>query len=100
MIDLQERYCTVIKKLSQQYLAKGSELRVYGSRVKGNAIESSDLDLAIFTPKGEINDVISFRNALQSSNIPIFIQVFDWNDFPAHFKRQFKQNNELLFVVE
>ena len=99
MIDLRKKDRVTLTRIAQQYLVEGTELRVYGSRVKGRSVESSDLDLVMFTPKGKTNDLASFKEALQGSNIPIFVQIFDWNHFPSHFQEQFMQNNECLLVV-
>lgn len=99
MIELREKDRAAIELLANKYLVKGTELRVYGSRVKGTSIDSSDLDLMMFTPKGEINDLTEFQEALRHSNIPIFVQVFDWNYMPENFKQNFQEVNERLLVV-
>lgn len=100
MIELREKDRRAIEALAQQCLVKGTELWAYGSRVKGTALDTSDLDLMMFTPEGEVNDVVEFLDVLQNSNIPIFVQVFDWNRMPQAFKDNFQLKNELLLVVE
>ena len=99
MIDLREKDRIAITQLAQKHLVKGTELRAYGSRVKGTALEASDLDLMMFTPEGEVNDLLEFQQALQHSNIPIFVQVFDWNYLPQNFKDNFMLKNERLLIV-
>lgn len=100
MIDLREKDRLAIAQLAQQHLVKGTELWAYGSRIKGTAIDTSDLDLMMFTPQGEVNDLVEFLAVLQNSNIPIFIQVFDWNYLPQSFRDNFQLKNEKLLVVE
>ena len=99
MIELREKDRLAITKLAQKHLVKGTELWAYGSRVKGTALDTSDLDLVMFTPEGEVNDLPEFLSALQHSNIPIFVQVFDWNHLPQAFKDNFQLKNERLLVV-
>lgn len=100
MIDLKLHHRSMLTALAQKHLVKGTELRAYGSRVKGTALDSSDLDLMMFTPKGKINDLFEFQQALRESNLPIFVQVFDWQYIPPSFKESFTQANERLLVVE
>ena len=99
MIELREKDRIAIISLASKYLVKGTELRAYGSRVKGTALDTSDLDLMMFTPEGEVNDLLEFQEALQNSNIPIFVQVFDWSRLPQSFRDNFQQKNERLLVV-
>ena len=100
MIDLREKDLHAIENLAQKYLVSGTELRAYGSRVKGTALDTSDLDLMMFTPNGEVNDLFTFQEALRESNIPIFVQVFDWNHLPDNFRLNFEKANESLLVVD
>ncbi len=99
MINLRKKDRIIISGIAKKYLIKGTELRVYGSRVKNTAIDTSDLDLVIFTPEGKMNDLVEFQEALRDSNIPIFVQVFDWYFFPQNFKDNFQQRNESLLIV-
>ncbi|WP_375753501.1 nucleotidyltransferase family protein [Vibrio sp. HN007] len=99
MIDLRDKDRQAIEQLARKFLVKGTELKAYGSRVKGSSQPASDLDLMMFTPEGEMNNLIDFQQALKESNIPIFVQVFDWNVMPENFKQNFLKRNESLLVV-
>jgi len=62
----------------------------YGSRVNGNAHDMSDLDLVLISKNNQkifINDFVNFKNTLTESNIPILIQILDWNKIPEYFKK-------------
>lgn len=100
MIDLKPSHREMLIELAQQHLISGTELRAYGSRVKGTSIDTSDLDLMMFTPEGQVNDLAKFQQALTHSNIPIFVQVFDWRHVPESFRTHFAHNNERLLLVE
>lgn len=100
MIDLKPHHRSMLTQLAKQHLVQGTELRAYGSRVKGTAIDASDLDLMMFTPEGEVNDLVEFQRALRESNLPIFVQVFDWQYIPTSFKDNFSRTNERLLIVE
>jgi predicted nucleotidyltransferase len=100
MIDLRDSDRSLISKLAKEHLIKGTELWAYGSRVKGTALDTSDLDLVICTPDDAINDLFEFIEALQHSNLPIFVQVFDDEHFPDNFRKNFEEQKELLLTVD
>jgi predicted nucleotidyltransferase len=61
---------------------------VYGSRVKGGAHDTSDLDVVLRSadlspiPFGALED---FWEALRESNIPILVEARDWARLPTAF---------------
>ncbi len=50
MIDIKEEHFKIIQAILNQYVPK-CEVRVFGSRIKGNAKKFSDLDLALVGEK-------------------------------------------------
>ena len=76
--------------------APGVEAWVYGSRIKGTAYETSDLDLVLRAPGLEPVDVsvlASVRSAFSESNIPILVDVFDWALVPESFRQEMIANH-------
>jgi len=83
--------------LAKQTLTQPLKLWAYGSRVNGEAHDGSDLDLVLISKDGEkvdINEYIDFKDALQNSNIPILIQILDWNRIPESFHQNILNNYE------
>ncbi len=99
MIELRENERLVVAELAQKYLVKGTELWVYGSRVQGTALDTSKLNLMLFTPEGEVNNLNEFLYALQNSDIMISVRVQDWKYLPVFFRDNFRMKNECLLVV-
>jgi type I restriction enzyme S subunit len=64
----------------------------YGSRVKGNNREYSDLDLVAFTKDGQKKNVYELRDAFEESDIPFRIDFFEWDKIPENFKSVITQN--------
>ncbi|HIO95837.1 MAG TPA: nucleotidyltransferase domain-containing protein [Campylobacterales bacterium] len=78
------------------------KLWAYGSRVNGEAHDTSDLDLVIISKDGQkvdINELISFKEHLQDSNIPILTQVIDWNRVPKNFHENILANYEEIVRI-
>jgi predicted nucleotidyltransferase len=99
MIDLREKDRLRIIDIAKRVLNPGCEIWAYGSRVKGTNYDASDLDLAIITPAEQPldpNTLADFKLALQDSNIPILIQVMDWQRIPESFRQNILTRYEVL----
>lgn len=63
----------------------------YGSRVKGEAHDTSDLDVVLrsadLTPI-PFEELETFLQALNDSNIPILIEARDWARLPSSFHEE------------
>lgn len=89
MIDLREKDLQSLRAIAKAILPDNAEVLAYGSRVSGGAHDTSDLDIVIKTSEDKPlsgEDFEDFKLALEFSNIPIIIQVLDWNHIPEHFK--------------
>ncbi|MCZ2357063.1 MAG: nucleotidyltransferase domain-containing protein [Bacteroidia bacterium] len=76
------------------------EIWAFGSRVSGEAHEGSDLDLVIRThnlQKLSNETFLNLKAKIQQSNIPILVELFDWNHLPKGFLKNIENNHELLF---
>ncbi len=77
-----------------------TEVWAYGSRVDGSAHDGSDLDLVIRNLDGKrlsIDDFIEIKERIQESNIPILVDLFDWDRLPESFHRNIEARHEVLF---
>ena len=99
MINLRPQDRQRIEQLATEYLHAGSDVWAYGSRVKGSNHDTSDLDLCVDGPKSAWLKVTEFRQALQDSNIPIIVQVLDWNRAPDYFQDNIVKCRELLIKL-
>ena len=95
MFDLPQKYIHILKEMIDRYLPN-SEVWVYGSRIKGENHESSDLDLVIRKTESSLDQFIEFKEALKESDIPILIDVVDWKFIPDSFKQEILKNHFVL----
>jgi len=71
----------------------------YGSRVNGNAHDTSDLDLVLRTPDLSPIPILAledFLEAIQNSTIPILIEARDWARLPNSFQQEILKNYVVL----
>ncbi|WP_353572995.1 nucleotidyltransferase domain-containing protein [Candidatus Albibeggiatoa sp. nov. BB20] len=97
---LREKDRLAIIALAEASFSSSLEIWAYGSRVNGDAHESSDLDLVIRGVNLQAIDTEEFSHfveALRESNIPILVQVFDWFMLPETFHRNILKKHEILF---
>ena len=99
---LREKDNVAIIKFAKQTLKTPLEILVYGSRINVDAHDMSDLDLVLLTEskkKLDINELVNFKDVLQKSNIPILIQVLDFNRIPDSFKKNIFKNYEVILKI-
>jgi len=102
-MKLREQDRVRIESIAQEILKIPLEIWAYGSRVNGDAHDMSDLDLVIVTESKNrvaIDEFTDFKDALQKSNIPILIQVMDWNRIPESFHKNILNNYEVLLKIK
>lgn len=88
-LDLPEQYRIQVCTLLQQYIPEARVL-VYGSRVKGDCYEASDLDLVAQLSEQEKKMYVlgDLRDAFSDSNLPIIVQILDWDEIPESFREE------------
>ncbi|CCK76829.1 conserved hypothetical protein [Oleispira antarctica RB-8] len=103
MIDLRAKDKTILCEIAQQSFSSGTEIWAYGSRIKGTNHDASDLDLVVHFESGSVSEseffeqLSCFKEALQESTIPIFVQVFAWSQIPESFKANIQQEYQVLY---
>lgn len=103
MIELRDKDKLQISQIARSTLPLGAQVWAYGSRVKGNCHDASDLDLVISTSIVNplpLDNLVTFKHALQDSTIPILIQVLDWHHIPESFKSNILKRYEVLIDVD
>jgi predicted nucleotidyltransferase len=78
------------------------EIWAYGSRVNGDCHEGSDLDLVVVNRNEEVNIrkmCLEFVDQLRDSNIPILVDVKDWNSIPISFQKNILRKYEVFCSV-
>ncbi|KEI35434.1 DNA polymerase, beta domain protein region [Francisella sp. W12-1067] len=99
---IREKDKNTLVNIAKKTINTPCEIIAYGSRVDGSAHDTSDLDLVIRSKKGFVltfNELIDFKEKIQNSNIPILVQVFDWNRIPENFKSGILGCYEILCEV-
>ena len=98
-LDLPEKYRTILIALFQQHIPD-TEVWAYGSRVSGQAHATSDLDLVLRNPFDLMkpqDKLITLRETIRESNVPISVDVMDWARIPQSFRNEIERMHVVLY---
>jgi predicted nucleotidyltransferase len=96
MIDLDEKYLDEIRWILTGKVPD-CEVRAFGSRLEGKAKKFSDLDLVLVGgEKLNWRRIESLKDAFSSSDIPIIVDVIDWNAISDEFRAVIENNYEVI----
>lgn len=87
-LHLPDKYLAQVKSLLRQHIPQ-AEVWAYGSRVRGDFHDASDLDLVARFPASVKNDIFrlsTLQEAFTESDLPIIVQIVDWDGIPESFK--------------
>lgn len=86
MIDISENNLKIVLDILKDFVPD-CEVRVFGSRYKGNAKKYSDLDLAIVSKDNLDWEIIAdMKEEFQESDLTFRVDVLDWNNIEDNFK--------------
>jgi uncharacterized protein len=96
MIDLRPDFLATLKRLLAEFVPE-CEVRVFGSRSKGTATKSSDLDLVLVGPgKLHWKKLAKLTLALEESDLPFRVDVLDWHVISPEFQRVIEDGYEVI----
>ena len=65
----------------------GAEVRAFGSRVTGDAVPTSDLDLVVRADaRLSLRSLRLLEEAFEDSDLPIHVDVLDWHRLTSEFR--------------
>jgi predicted nucleotidyltransferase len=100
-LNLSSFHLKQLKELLRLHIPE-AEVWAYGSRVSGGAHEGSDLDLVVRNPLDlaqAVKGVHALCEALQSSTLPMLIDVHLWSDLPKSFHRNIEKAYVIIQVL-
>ena len=85
-IQLPQEHLKLVKSILADHVPQARVL-AFGSRAAGTPRKYSDLDLAIIQPEPlTLRTISRLRIAFEDSDLPICVDVVDWNQADSEFK--------------
>ena len=97
-LDLSPKHRAILEAIIVKHLPD-VEVWAYGSRVKGEGHDSSDLDIVLRGPglnKIHFDVLGEFKLAVRESNIPILVEARDWARILERFQREIERDYVVL----
>lgn len=95
MLDLSQADLKIVLDILKKY-ANHMTVYAYGSRVTGKSHPGSDLDLVIMNHATKI-PLAEIREAFRESNLPIMVDIFNWEEIPDSFKKEIDNHKVKIF---
>ena len=89
---IKPEHLKLLKDIFNKYCPE-AEIWAYGSRVKNEAHEGSDLDLTVINWNAENKSISELKSLLQESSIPFLVDINDFNTLPDSFKQEILKNH-------
>ena len=100
MIDLNPKHLETIQRILAEHVPK-CEVRAFGSRVKWTAKDYSDLDIAVVGSEPlSLRQLRRLKEAFEESDIPIRVDVADWQSLSDNFKQVIAAEYEVIQKAE
>lgn len=93
-LDFPTKYRDELESIIQEYIPD-AEIRAFGSRINQQCHESSDLDLAVRNHAS--GSLEKFKLAVSNSNIPILIDILNWENLPQSFKEEILKQHIVIY---
>jgi len=94
-VDITPQQREIILALLGSHLPN-TKVWVYGSRVKGYARPSSDLDMVVFASPEQSTNVFLLKEALDESDLPFRVDLFVWDEVPEQFRKNIEAEHCVL----
>jgi len=99
IIDIKVDHLKIVQEILKKYLP-GKKILVFGSRAKGTAKNTSDLDLCVMDNQPlPFNLLAHLRDAFSESDLPYQVDIVDWASLDHAFQA-IVQKNGLIIVDE
>ncbi len=95
VLELPSKYRDELESIIQEYIPN-AEVWAFGSRINQQNHESSDLDLAIHNIQASTS-LDKFKSAITNSNIPILIDILNWENIPQSFKDEILKQHVVIY---
>ena len=95
-LHIKKKYLNELLDIFKSYCPK-AEIWAYGSRIKNNAHEGSDLDLVIKSFGGGECSAYELKEILSESNIPFIIDIHEFEYLPESFKKEILKQYVIIY---
>lgn len=95
-LNIKPEYLKILVDIFNMY-CPCAEVWAYGSRVRDDYHDGSDLDLTVKNYENSHINLAKLKLAISRSNIPFLVDVTEFNDLPKSFQEEIKKNYVVIY---
>lgn len=95
-LNIKPEYLKMLKEIFNQY-CPNAEIWVYGSRIKNQSHDGSDLDMVVKNFNDNNKNISELKQLLNDSNIPFLTDIEEFDNLPDYFQKEILKEYEVLF---
>lgn len=88
---IKPQYLKILTNIFDNY-CPNAEIWAYGSRIKGNAHDGSDLDLVVKSFNSDKAKLSELKQLINDSNIPFLVDINEFDKLPKSFQDEISKN--------
>lgn len=97
-IDIKADHLKIVQDILKKYLP-GKKVLAFGSRAKGTAKNTSDLDLCVIGVEPlSFNLLAHLGDAFSESNLPYKVDIVDWTTLDDGFRKMVQQTGKVIAI--
>ena len=87
---IEPEYLKMLSDIFESY-CPSAEIWAYGSRIKGEAHNGSDLDLVVKSFNSDEVYLFELKELINKSNIPFLVDIHEFDKLPKSFQDEIKK---------
>ncbi len=95
-LNIKPEHLKMLKDIFQQYCPK-AEIWVYGSRIKNQSHDGSDIDMVVKDFNDSNKNIAELKQLLNDSNVPFLMDIQEFDKLPDYFQKEILNEYEVLF---
>ena len=92
---IKPQHLKMLTDIFNSYCPK-AEIWAYGSRIKGNAHDGSDLDLVVKNFNSKTAKLYELKQLINDSNIPFLVDINEFDELPKSFQQEIEKDYIIL----
>lgn len=93
---LEDKYFNMLIDIFNNYCPNAT-IYAYGSRIKNEAQQFSDIDLSIKSFNDENCNINELKNIINKSNLPYIVDINLFDNMPDYMQQEILKNNIIIF---
>jgi predicted nucleotidyltransferase len=95
-LAVKQEYLDMLIKIFNDY-CPNAEIWAYGSRIKNESHDGSDLDLTVKSFGSQDLQISKLRELIIDSNVPFLVDISLFDNLPESFKQEILSNHVVIY---